>query len=123
MHSGIYREMDFKYQNAERMDKIEAIKIARRYIDSVSKKYTVENAILFGSFAMGTERPDSDIDVAIVFRSVVDIIDLQIELLSLRSDEDLLIEPHPFKLSDFKISNPIVAEILKNGIEIKDYAA
>jgi predicted nucleotidyltransferase len=105
------------------MDKSEAIEIAMRYIDAVNKQYPVENAILFGSFAMGTERPDSDIDLAIIFKSVDDIIDRQIELLRLRSDEDLLIEPHPFKLSDFKISNPIVAEILKNGIEIMNPAA
>jgi predicted nucleotidyltransferase len=105
------------------MDKNEAIKIAIRYIDSVGKKYQIENAILFGSFAVGKEHPDSDIDLAIVFKYVDDIIDRQIELLNLRSDDDLLIEPHPFILSDFNSSNPIVAEILKNGIELKNFAA
>ena len=105
------------------MDKNEALKIAKRYIDTISKKYRIENAILFGSYASGTSHPDSDIDIAIVFKAVDDIIDMQIELLSLRSDDDLLIEPHPFTVSDFKIANTLVAEILKNGIEIKDYAA
>jgi predicted nucleotidyltransferase len=105
------------------MDKNEAIKIAKRYIDSISNKYQIENAILFGSFAIGTNHPDSDIDVAIVFKTVDDIIDLQIQLMQLRSDEDLLIEPHPFKMSDFHISNPVVAEIKKNGIEILGHAA
>jgi len=42
--------------------------------------------------------------------------------MCLRSDDDLLIEPHPFIVSDFKITNPTVAEIMKNGIEIMDYA-
>jgi predicted nucleotidyltransferase len=105
------------------MDKNEAIKIARRYIDSVSKKYQIENAILFGSFAKGTNHADSDIDLAIVIKRVDDIFDLQIELMCMRSDDDLLIEPHPFAESDFNISNPVVAEILKNGIEIMNYAA
>ena len=103
------------------MDKNEAIKIARRYIYSISKKYQIENAILFGSFANGTNHEYSDIDLAIVFNKVDDIIDMQIELLCLRSDDDLLIEPHPFTVSGFKITNPLVAEILKNGIEIRDY--
>jgi predicted nucleotidyltransferase len=105
------------------MDKNEALKIAKRYIDTISKKYRIENAFLFGSFARGTSHPDSDIDIAIVFKEVGDIVDMQIELLCLRSDDDLLIEPHPFTVSDFKIANPLVAEILKNGIEIKNYAA
>jgi len=42
---------------------------------------------------------------------------------AIRSDEDLLIEPHPFKVTDFQSSNPIVAEIKKNGIEIFNNAA
>jgi uncharacterized protein len=105
------------------MDKNEAIKIAKKYVESISRKYQIENAILFGSYAKGTNHPDSDIDIAIVFSSADDIIDLQIELMQLRSDDDLLIEPHPFKKIDFQVSNPIVAEIIKNGIEIMNYAA
>ncbi|MEI6435987.1 MAG: nucleotidyltransferase domain-containing protein [Bacteroidota bacterium] len=105
------------------MDKNDAIKIARRYVDSINQKYQVENAILFGSFAKGTNHPDSDIDVAIIFNSVDDMIDMQIELMQMRSDDDLLIEPHPFKKADFLATNPIVAEIMKNGIEIINFAA
>ncbi|MBG0782224.1 MAG: nucleotidyltransferase domain-containing protein [Bacteroidales bacterium] len=105
------------------MDKKEALRIAKRYIDSISDKFQIESAILFGSFAKGTNHPDSDIDIAIVFKTVDDIIDLQIQLMQLRSDDDLLIEPHPFKISDFHSSNPLVAEIKKNGIEILNHAA
>ncbi|MBN1338053.1 MAG: nucleotidyltransferase domain-containing protein [Bacteroidales bacterium] len=105
------------------MDKNEAINIAKRYIDSISNKFQIESAILFGSFAKGTNHPDSDIDIAIVFKTVDDIIDLQIHLMQLRNDDDLLIEPHPFKTSDFHISNPVVAEIKKNGIDILNHAA
>jgi predicted nucleotidyltransferase len=105
------------------MDKADAIKIAERYILLVGKKYKVENAILFGSFAKGTNHVDSDIDLAIVFKSIDDVIDLQIDLLKMRTDDDLLIEPHPFRVIDFQISNPVVSEILKNGIEIVNHAA
>lgn len=105
------------------MDKNEAIKIAKRYVKRISRKYQIEYAILFGSFAKGTNHADSDIDIAIIFRSADDIIDLQIELMKMRSDDDLLIEPHPFNKSDFNLSNPVVAEIIRNGIEIINYAA
>ena len=43
--------------------------------------------------------------------------------MKLRTDDDLLIEPHPFAISDFTPSNPIISEIIKNGIELKNYAA
>ncbi|MBU0763385.1 MAG: nucleotidyltransferase domain-containing protein [Bacteroidetes bacterium] len=105
------------------MDKKDAIRIAQRYIKTISRKYQIENVLLFGSFASGKNHPDSDIDLAIVFKSVDDIIDLQIELMQMRSDDDLLIEPHPFKVTDFDVSNPIVAEIIRNGIEIMKYTA
>lgn len=105
------------------MDKIEAIKIAKRYADLIGSKYQIENVILFGSYAKGTYHADSDIDLAIIFKSIDDIIDLQIELMKMRTDDDLMIEPHPFSLSDFQASNPVVSEILKNGIELKNYEA
>lgn len=105
------------------MDKSEAIKLVQRYLRNISGKYQIENAIIFGSYAKGNQRHDSDIDLAIIFKSVDDIIDLQIELLKMRTDEDLLIEPHPFSKDDFEISNPVVSEILKTGIEIPAPAA
>lgn len=101
------------------MDKEEALTIAKRYVQTISKQFIVEKAILFGSFAKGTNHIDSDIDVAIVIKNISDIIDTQIELMKLRGDDDLRIEPHPFNEMDFNISNPAVNEILKNGIEIK----
>lgn len=105
------------------MDKREAIKIAQRYISNLLGKYNIERAYLYGSFAKGTNHADSDIDLAIVLPSISDIIDVQIDLLQIRTDEDLLIEPHPFRKEDFNTSNPVVAEILNNGIEIKNFAA
>lgn len=103
------------------MDKADAIIIAKRTLSLVCKKYKIEKALLFGSYAKGTNNMDSDIDLAIIFNSIDDIIDLQIELMKLRSDDDLLIEPHPFRALDFHISNPLVSEIIKNGIEIVNY--
>ena len=102
------------------MDKGEAIKIARDYIDSISTKYSIKQAILFGSFAKGTNHDDSDIDIAIIINNIVDIIDTQIDLMKLRRKIDLRIEPHPFMVGDFNQSNPVVNEILKFGIPIKN---
>ncbi len=100
------------------MDKKEAIKVAGKYINFVSTRYQIENVILFGSFAKGTNHDDSDIDLAIVLKGVNDIIDTQIELMKMRRKIDLRIEPHPFDFNDFNRTNPVVNEILKYGIEI-----
>jgi len=105
------------------MDKREAIKIAGDYIESVSLTYSIRQAILFGSFAKGTNHEDSDIDIALVINNVVDIIDAQIDMMKLRRNIDLRIEPHPFMVMDFNQSNPVVSEILKYGIVIKDNPA
>jgi len=102
------------------MDKREALEIADNYINSISKKYSIIQAILFGSFAKGTNNDDSDIDIdidiAIIINNVADIIDIQIDLMKLRRKIDLRIEPHPFMVSDFNRNNPVVNEILKYGI-------
>lgn len=100
------------------MDKGEAYKIATEYIHSISHKYNIKQALLFGSFAKGNYHEDSDIDIAIVIKNVSDIIDTQIELMKLRRKIDLRIEPHPFKEEDFNISNPVVNEIIKHGVNI-----
>jgi len=100
------------------MDKGEAIKIARAYIELISNKYDIKQTFLFGSYAKGTNHDDSDIDIAVVVNDATDIIDTQIELMKLRRKVDLRIEPHPFKMSDFTKTNPVVNEILKHGIAI-----
>lgn len=105
------------------MDKTEAIGIAEKYIKEVGSKYAISRALLFGSFAKGNFNNDSDIDVAVVINNIPDIIDMQIDLMKLRRNIDLRIEPHPFKSSDFEANNPEVSEIIKYGIELKNNAA
>jgi predicted nucleotidyltransferase len=101
------------------MDKVEALNIASKYIELLKEKYTIKSAILFGSFAKGTQHPDSDIDIAIVLAHSDDIIDTQIEFMKLRRKIDLRIEPHPFNDEDFNLNNPVVDEILKDGINLQ----
>lgn len=100
------------------MDKSQAIEIAEKYINLLKTEYDIQNAMLFGSFAKGTNHKDSDIDIAIVLRHVNDIIDTQIEFMKRRREIDLRIEPHPFNEIDFNRTDPIVDEILKHGVAI-----
>lgn len=101
------------------MDKTDALIIARNYAEAVSKSnYKYLRIYLFGSYAKGNFNEDSDIDIAIVFKDYSSLMDMQLELMRLRRKIDSRIEPHPFRESEFDLSNPIVSEIIKYGQEI-----
>ncbi|MBI4646783.1 MAG: nucleotidyltransferase domain-containing protein [Bacteroidia bacterium] len=97
-------------------------KILKEYIEVLLKKQiSIEKAYLFGSYANNTWNADSDIDIAIIYKFPIKIdrFDFQVQLLTMASDIDTRIEPHPILLSDFNINNPFAYEIMKTGIEIK----
>lgn len=55
------------------MDKEKAALIAREYVEFIRKKDpNIKKAYIFGSFAKGTDREDSDIDLAIIFKNLTD---------------------------------------------------
>ncbi len=100
------------------MDKNEALRIANLYAQAINEKYSYSRIILFGSYAKGNYHDESDIDIAIVFDDYNNLIDMQVDLMRIRRKIDSRIEPHPFRKSEFEVSNPIVSEILKYGEEL-----
>jgi predicted nucleotidyltransferase len=79
----------------------------------------ISDAILFGSYASGSNNKYSDIDLAVVSEDFegtrfYDNIKLMKTVLAVSSD----IETHPYTPQDFNTSNPFVNEILKTGIRI-----
>jgi len=105
------------------MDRKDALNIANEYAEALNQKYNLIKVILFGSYAKGNFHEESDIDIAVVFKDFNNIIEMQVELMRLRRKIDSRIEPHPFRESDFNISNPIVNEIIKYGQEIRNNVA
>jgi uncharacterized protein len=101
------------------VDKTDALNIAQKYAGAVKANYNNIRIILFGSYAKGNFNDDSDIDIAVVFKDYSTSIDMQLELMRLRRKIDSRIEPHPFRESEFELSNPIVNEIIKYGQEIE----
>lgn len=97
-------------------------KVISDYITTVAAQNKgLLKAYLFGSYAKKTERPDSDIDLALIIDNLDDEnrFDLQVQLMLLASDFDIRIEPHPISDKEFNSNNPFVAEIIKTGIEIE----
>jgi uncharacterized protein len=101
------------------MDNRDVLNIASRYADAVKLKYDTAKIILFGSYAKGNYHKDSDIDIAVILKDFNNLIDTQVDLMRMRRNIDSRIEPHPFREKDFEITNPIVNEIMKYGLDIK----
>ena len=94
------------------------IDTVKQYIMIIPKDFGVKKAFLFGSFAKGKEKEESDIDIALVLENMPDFFYAQRQLMKLRRKIDLRIEPHPIKEQDFNSLNPFAYEIEKTGIEI-----
>ncbi len=97
------------------------IKLINRYVLYLQKKHIkFDKIFLFGSYAKSKQSEHSDIDLALVYEdNNIDNFDFQVKLLSLASDIDTRIEPHPISQADFIADNPLAYEIIKTGIEIK----
>lgn len=79
----------------------------------------LQKIILFGSFSKGSQKDDSDIDIAIVLKKFsTDKFTTRLKLLKLSRNFEDVIEPHPFLLKDFNDSDPFALEVIKTGIEI-----
>ena len=96
------------------MDKREAIKAAQNWVDSISTKYHLTQAFVFGSYAKGNYGAHSDIDV-----NVDNLFDAQVDLLRLRKNKNLMIEPHTFRDTDFNTDDPFVNEIARGGVKLQ----
>ncbi len=97
-------------------------KVVKGFIGAVARQNpNLVAAYLFGSYARGKQKDDSDIDVALILSHLDDTkkFDMQVELMLLASAFDTRIEPHPLSMEDFHAGDPFVFEIKKNGIEIK----
>ena len=60
---------------------LDILNIVKKYVEKITKEFTITAVYLFGSYAKGTEHKDSDIDVAIILDSNSDVIDLMVELM------------------------------------------
>ena len=101
------------------MDKESAIKLSQNYLIKVRRNdIDISEAWLFGSFARGNNNENSDIDLAIVLSKNNRTFDTEVKLMTLRTGEETLIEPHPFNQDEFEITSPMVYQILKSGLRL-----
>lgn len=68
--------------------------ILKEFVKQSNKFIPSDEIYLFGSYAKGTERPDSDIDVAVIIeKSIDDYLDSYAKLYAIVAKIDYRIEP------------------------------
>ncbi|MCG5516539.1 nucleotidyltransferase domain-containing protein [Ectothiorhodospira sp. 9100] len=100
----------------------------RRFLALISSRYDVARAIVYGSRARGTHRPDSDADVAVLLRgehqrflpTKLDMADIAFDVLL---ETGILISPLPIWLDEWEhpenYSNPILLRnIDREGVRL-----
>jgi len=95
----------------------EIIRMLERYKQLLARHMMIEELILYGSYAKGNARKDSDVDVAVVVEEISgDYFSTRPLLWRLRREIDDRIEPVLVERSHDE--SGFLAEIIKNGIAI-----
>ncbi len=96
------------------------IELIKKYIQELQKGgIPVQEAFVFGSYAKGTPREESDIDVALISTAFSgDRFEDRRRIVPLRRKIDNRIEPIPFRPEDFYNGGSFVDEIKKTGRRI-----
>ena len=93
--------------------------ITLQFAEKLKESLIVHSIYLYGSYAKGTNREDSDIDIAAVAEGFTgDIIEDTFMLMRARRGVDHRIEPRPFKVDEFNEQDPLAKEVLRTGIRI-----
>lgn len=100
-------------------DKI--IKIINQFVKNAKDNdISIEQAVLFGSYAKGTQTEWSDIDLAVVSKDFEGVrFRDNMKLSKPRTKTSFDLETHPFRPEDFTPDNLFVKEILSYGIRVK----
>ncbi|MDR0549218.1 MAG: nucleotidyltransferase domain-containing protein [Deltaproteobacteria bacterium] len=96
------------------------IPIIKQFTDEVRQAMPIEKVLLYGSYATGLAKDDSDVDVCFFLTSfgVEDMDSIIVKMYLIAHKYDLYIEPIAFEVSDLYDDNPFVKEVLRTGIEI-----
>jgi len=102
--------------------KEEIIEIIRKYAERLKEKdINFQKIILFGSYAVGSQRRDSDIDIAVISEDFgKDRFEERVLLSKIAYYVDARIEPYPVSLKEYVEETwlTLIHEIKAKGIEI-----
>ncbi len=99
----------------------QVLKIVEQFLAALEKSgIRIEAAYLYGSYAGGSARPDSDIDVALVSEDFTgDLLEDHQRILAALLQSDSRIEPVRFRPEEFCEEHPLVWEITRKGYRLR----
>ena len=105
------------------MVKREAIKTIKKFVKALKQAgIPVDRVILYGSYAKGKTRPDSDIDVAVISKNFgQDRVEEGMTLFRIAGKIDPRLEPIPISSESYQKDTwvPLIYEIKEKGIELQ----
>lgn len=105
------------------MGKGQVIKVVKEFINALKQEgITIDRVILYGSYARGRARKDSDIDVAVVSKDFgKDRVEEGMALFRIAGKIDPRIEPVPVsrEMYDKDTWIPLIYEIREKGEQLK----
>ena len=97
----------------------EISRIALQFAESLKDKLKLHSVYLYGSYAKGSHRESSDIDIAVVAEGFSgDLVEDIFMLMKARRTVDHRIEPRPFSVEEFNEQDPLAREVLRTGLRI-----
>ena len=102
------------------MDKLKAIKLSTRYLKRLrANDIKFSEAWIFGSYTIGAQHNNSDIDIAIVLDNSTELnFETEVKLMIIRDGEETMIEPHAFTKEEFSNNTQLINQIRKGGVRI-----
>ena len=95
--------------------------VVKKYLEELERNnIPVQEAIIFGSYAKGSPKEESDIDIAIISGAFTgDRFEDRRRIVPLRRKIDSRLEPIPFRPEDFYKGGNLADEIKRTGKVIK----
>jgi len=104
------------------MGKGKVIRVIKEFINALKQEgITIDRIVLYGSYARGHVRPDSDIDVAVISKDFgKDRVEEGMTLFRIAGKIDPHLEPVPFSTEMYENDTwiPLIYEIREKGVEL-----
>jgi len=105
------------------MGKSQVIRLIKEFVNALKQEgITIDRVILYGSYARGHARPDSDIDVAVISKDFgKDRVEEGMALFRIAGKIDPRLEPVPLSTKMYEKDTwiPLIYEIREEGKELK----
>jgi len=122
MHEDLCCDKIERDERGIQMGKSQVVRLVKKFVDALKREgITIDRVILYGSYARGAVRPDSDIDVAVISKDFgKDRVEEGMTLFRIAGKVDPRLEPVGLSTKMYEDDTwiPLVHEIREKGEEL-----